>query len=131
MTFVDANVPMYLVGDPHPNQARALAALLRLARDGEQFVTDVDVYQEILHRYTSTRRLHIIDAAIQCLDVIISGVLLYGMEEIRVARALIDSVQGISARDALHVAVMRSAGITRILSYDRGFDAVPGIERLE
>ena len=131
MTFVDANVPMYLVGDPHPNQARALAALLRLTRDGEQFVTDVEVYQEILHRYTSTRRLYIIDAAIQCLDVIVSGVLPYGMEEIRVARAFIDSVQGISARDALHLAVMHQAGISRILSYDTNFDGIPGIERLE
>jgi predicted nucleic acid-binding protein len=53
------------------------------------------------------------------------------MPEIHTARGLLDSVQGISARDALHVAVMRSAGITRIFSYDAGFDSVPGIERLE
>ena len=75
MIFVDVNVPMYLVGDPHPNQARTLSALLRLARDREIFVTDVEVYQEILHRYQSTRRLHIIDAAIDCLNVIVTDVL--------------------------------------------------------
>ena len=27
MTFVDANVPMYLVGGPHPNKDRALPPL--------------------------------------------------------------------------------------------------------
>ena len=104
MIFVDANVPMYLVGNPHPNQARALAALLRLTREREQFITGVEVYQEILHRYTSTRRFHIIDAAIQCLDVIVSEVLTYGMTEIYAARDLIHTVNGISARDALHAA---------------------------
>ena len=131
MIFVDVNVPMYLVGAPHPNQARTLSALLRLARDRESLITDVEVYQEILHRYQSTRRLHIIDAAIDCLNAIVTGVLIYGMTEIGIARDLISSVPGLSARDALHAAVMRQAGINRILSYDTGFDAIPGIERLE
>ena len=52
------------------------------------------------------------------------------MAEIRAARAILESVHGISARDALHVAVMRAAGVSRILTFDRGFDACPGIERL-
>ena len=43
---------------------------------------------------------------------------------------MIGSVDGISVRDALHVAIMRSAGVSRILSMDRGFDACLGIERL-
>ncbi|MDI3314149.1 MAG: type II toxin-antitoxin system VapC family toxin [Mycobacterium sp.] len=34
------------------------------------------------------------------------------------------------ARDALHVAVMVRRDITQLLSFDRGFDAYPGIERL-
>ena len=131
MIFVDVNVPMYLVGDPHPNQAHTLSALLQLARARESFITDVEVYQEILHRYHSTRRLHIIDAAIDCLNAIVTEVLTYGMTEIGIARGLISSVPGLSARDALHAAVMRQAGINRILSYDTGFDAIPGIERLE
>ena len=36
----------------------------------------------------------------------------------------------LSARNALHVAVMRRTQISRVLSFDRGLDAVPGIERL-
>ena len=131
MIFVDANVPMYLVGTPHTNQARAVAALRRLAQERETFVTDVEVYQEILHRYTETRRISVIDSAIEALNKIVSNVLPYGMPEIYVARDIIAAWNGVSARDALHAAVMRQAGISRILSYDRGFDAIPGIERLE
>ena len=129
MIFIDSNVPMYLVGAPHPNKDRSVAVLTQLARDGEHFVTDVEVYQEILHRYTAIRRPDAIDAAFESLDAIADDVLTFGMSEIRAARALIGSVDGLSARDALHVAVMRKAGMNRILSFDVGFDNCPGIDR--
>jgi len=35
-----------------------------------------------------------------------------------------------SARDALHLAIMERYGVERILSFDAGFDGFPGIERL-
>ena len=122
---------MYLVGRPHPNRDRVIATLRRLRRSDETFVTDVEVYQEILHRYTSIRRLDAVNDAFESLGSLVSAVLTYGMPEIHTARALVGLVDGISARDALHAAVMRQAGISRILSYDQGFDAIPGIERLE
>ena len=130
MIFVDSNVPMYLVGAAHPNKDRAISLLAQLVQSEEQFVTDVEVYQEILHRYTSIDRVEVIDVACETLDSITDDVLTFGMSEIRTARSLIDSIGGLSARDALHVAVMRHAGITRILSFDRGFDACPGLDRL-
>ena len=130
MIFIDSNVPMYLVGAPHPNKDRALTILTQSVRDGEQFVTDVEVYQEILHRYTAIQRPDAIDAAFESLDAIADDVLAFAMPEIRAARALIGLVDGLSARDALHVAVMQKAGIKRILSFDGGFDACPGIDRL-
>lgn len=37
---------------------------------------------------------------------------------------------GLSARDAIHLAAMGRHGVTRIMSFDGGFDAYPGIERL-
>lgn len=131
MTFVDANVPMYLVGTPHINQRRAVAALERLSQEREVFITDVEVYQEILHRYTEMRRFGVIDDAIRALNSIVSYVLSYDMVDIYAARDLIANIDGLSARDALHVAVMRRAGISRILSYDRGFDLCSGIIRIE
>ena len=130
MIFIDSNVPMYLVGTPHPNKDRARIVLDELARSETRFVTDVEVYQEILHRYTAIRCPDGIDAAFACLDGIANETLTVGMSEIRSARAVLESVDGISARDALHVAVMRAAGVSRILTFDRGFDACPGIERL-
>ena len=131
MIFIDSNVPMYLVGATHPNKDRAITALTQLVRDGERLITDVEVYQEILHRYTAIQRPEAIDAAFESLDGIVDEILTFGMSEIRSARALLGTVGGLSARDALHVAVMQKAGASRILSFDGGFDACPGIERLK
>ena len=130
MIFIDSNIPMYLVGAPHPNKDRALTILTQLVRDDEELVTDIEVYQEILHRYTAIKRPDAIDAAFESLDAIADDVLAFALPEIREARALIGAVEGLSARDALHVAVMRKAGVNRILSFDSGFDACPGIDRL-
>ncbi len=125
MIFIDSNVPMYLVGVAHPNKDRAVGA------QRERFITDVEVYQGIPHRYTAIRRPDAIDAAFDSLHGIADDALAFGMAEIRSARVLLSSVGRLSARNALHVAVMQKAGASRILSFDDGFDAVPGIERLK
>ena len=130
MIFVDSNVPMYLVGALHPNKTRAVELVDGLIRAGERLVTDVEIYQEILHRYTAIRRVDAIDPAFRSLDAMVDDVLSFGMPEVRIARSIIGSVDGVSARDALHAAIMRTNRVTRILSFDRGFDAVPEIERL-
>ena len=130
MTFIDSNVPMYLIGAPHPNKTRAVELVNQLAREGERLVTDIGVYQEILHRYTAIRRIDAIDAASRSLDAIVDEVLTFGLPEIRAARSTMDAVDGVSARDALHVAIMRSRRIGRILSFDRGFDGFPELDRL-
>ena len=131
MIFVDSNVPTYLVGEAHPNKDRAAIALSRLIAARELLVTDVEVYQEILHRYSATRRFAALDDAFRALDRITSIALPIHKAHVERAREILDSVNTISARDALHLAVMELAGIQEILSYDRGMDAVPGIERLE
>jgi predicted nucleic acid-binding protein len=55
-----------------------------------------------------------------------------GVEEADVlaAKDLVHAHRQLSARDALHAAVMRRREITEILSFDRRFDAVAGITRL-
>ena len=45
------------------------------------------------------------------------------------ARALVESELRINARDAIHV-IMQTHGITRVMSFDRGFDRFEGLERL-
>lgn len=121
---------MYLIGASHPNKDRAAMLLGRMASEGNAFVTDVEVYQEILHRYTALNRYDAIGPAFAVLDAIADEVLAVEMPHIRSARELIETVNGISARDALHAAIMQLGGISRLLSFDRGFDRCPGIVRI-
>ena len=78
----------------------------------------------------SIRRHDAIDPAFAGLDAIADEVFPVRMADLRVARELIASVSGISARDALHAAAMRNAGVDRVFSLDPGFDACPGLQRL-
>jgi predicted nucleic acid-binding protein len=47
------------------------------------------------------------------------------------ARMLRGPYPELSARDCLHVAVMRSVGCPTVWSYDRGYSAVAAIQRIE
>jgi len=62
--FVDSNIPMYLVGGPHPNKVTAQRMLERCIADGERLVTDAEVLQEILHRYVAIHRRDAIQPAL-------------------------------------------------------------------
>ena len=47
------------------------------------------------------------------------------------AKRILLSTPGLSARDAIHAGVMLNREVTRIATFDRGFDRVEGIERVE
>ena len=127
---MDSNVPMYLVGRPHPNRARAREVLTALVDDAETLFTDVEVLQEILHRYTAINRPDAIDPAFRVLLDVVDDVMDLTISHLERTRQILRSGTELSARDAVHLAVMESVGSTRILSFDRGFDARSGIERL-
>jgi len=128
--FVDSNIPMYLVGVPHPNKEPARRALEELVAAGESLCTDAEVLQEILHRYTAIRRPEAIDPAFESVMGIVDVVYPIERTDVERARRLLRTTPRLAARDALHVAVMQARDIGRILSFDSGFDGIPGIVRL-
>ena len=129
MIFVDSNVPMYLVGVAHPNKALSRQLLDRVVTDGEVLVTDAEVLQEILHRYVAIGRREAIADAMAATLGVVDEVFPIERSDVLRAQSVLDETR-LSARDALHVAVMRRHGVMRILTFDMGFDAVPGLVRL-
>lgn len=130
MIFVDSNVPMYLVGAGHPNKIAAQQLLERAVADGERLVTDAEVLQEILHRYVAIARRDAIQPAFDALLNVVDEVFAVELRDVERAKELLLGLSGLSARDAIHVALMQRNDVTRILSFDAGFDQVPGIRRL-
>lgn len=130
MTFVDANIPMYLVGGEHPHKLEARTLLERLTTERRRLVTSSETFQEILHRYVAIGRRDRIEIAFETLRGIVDDVFAVEEADVIAAKALVHAHPQLSPRDALHVAVMRRNQVTRILSFDRGFDQVTGITRL-
>lgn len=130
MIFVDSNVPMYLVGAPHPHKADAQRLIEKCIADNERLVTDAEVLQEILHRYASIERRDAIQPAFEALLGVVDEVFPVDLSGVERAKTIVLGSVTLSARDALHLAVMKKQGIDRILSFDRGFDEFPGIERI-
>jgi uncharacterized protein len=130
MILVDSNIPMYLVGASHPHKADAQRLLEKLVSERQRLVTDAEVLQEILHRYVAINRREAIQPAFDALLGIADQV--FGVDQAATERAkeIVMGHRHLSARDALHLAIMESHGIELILSFDAGFDGFPGISRL-
>jgi predicted nucleic acid-binding protein len=128
--FIDSNIPMYLIGAPHPNKDAAGRLLEQVIGRGERLVTDAEVLQEILHRYHAIRRHDAIQPAFDALLRVVDEVHPIELEDVRRARELMSGMVSLSARDAVHVAIMQRHRIMRLLSFDAGFDKVGWLERL-
>ena len=130
MVFIDANVPMYLVGAAHPNKVDAQRRLDALVTHRVRLVTDAEVLTEILHRYTSIERRGGIQPAIDALLGIVDEVFPIDRENVERAKQLVLQYPTLSVRAALHVATMQRHDIENVLSFDPAFDRIPGLTRL-
>jgi len=127
LIFVDSNIPMYLIGAAHPHKTDAQMILERLIAAGERLVTDAEVLQEILHRYTAIDKRKAIAPALQVTLDIVDEVI--PIEKADVLRAA-EITHKLSARDALHIAIMERHGIRSILTFVADFDRWPGLQRI-
>jgi uncharacterized protein len=128
--FVDSNVPMYLVGAAHPHKSDAQRLLEQLIAAGERLVADAEVLQEILHRYVAIGRRDAIQPAFDALLGVVDQVFPIDAADADEAKQLVLGAHRLSARDSIHVAVMRRHGVERILTFDTGFDGIPRVARV-
>ena len=132
MILLDANIFMYAAGRESP-QRKPCQDYLREVVAGvhPQVSTNAEVLQEILHRY---RSIGSADLGSRIVDSVISlgiPVLEVGLDEVRRARRLLEAYPTLSTREGVHLGVMEAHGITDVLTYERGFDAVEWAKRLE
>ena len=120
---------MYLVGGPHPNKQRAKELLDECFDSDKRLVSDVEVLQEIMHRYVVIGRREAIQPAFDVLSGIVDEFFSLDAGILESAKNIVLST-ALTARDSLHVAVMRHHGIDQILTFDGDFDIVTDISRL-
>jgi hypothetical protein len=130
LIFVDSNIPMYLIGAAHPHKAEAQVILERLIAGGQRLVTDAEVLQEILRRYAAIDRREAIGPAFQATLDIVDQVIPIEKADVLRAGEIAQNRAMMSARDAVHIAIMERHGIRSILSFDGDYDRWPGLQRI-
>lgn len=121
---------MYLIGKPHPHKSDARRLLERYVAERVMLVTDAEVLQEILHRFVAIDRRQDIQPAFDALLGLVEEVYPIERADAERARVLVSGKRRLSARDAIHVAVMERNAIKRVMSFDSDFDSVPGLNRI-
>ena len=121
---------MYLVGAPHAHKSDTRRLLEKVVSERQRLVTDAEVLQEILHRYVGIDRRDAIQPAFDALIGIVDQVLAVDRSIAERAKQVVLGYRQLSARDAVHIAVMEHHGIEQIMTFDSGFDGFPGIRRL-
>jgi predicted nucleic acid-binding protein len=130
--FLDANIPIYAAGRPHPLKLPCLHVLRLVGIRPSAFTTDAEVLQELIHVYLGRA-----DWNLGRVTFDLFAHLMHGRVEpmlatdVKHAAALAGQHGRLSARDLIHLAVMARVGATRIVSTDRGFDGIANVQRLD
>ena len=129
--LIDANIPMYAAGKNSPYKEPCKEILARVALGMLDGVTDAEVFQEILYRYYHIGEQDLGRRIFADFRTTMDTVLPVCATDIFLAHALMGQYPQVPPRDLLHAAVMKNNGLGAILSADRDFDVIEGIDRLD
>lgn len=132
-SFLDTNIFMYAAGREHPLKAPCVAILRRVALEELEALTNAEVLQEILYRYSAIgereRGLHLARLAV---DQVGGEVLPVTLADMQRAFDLVTRYgAAITSRDAVHAATALNHGLKHIISVDSHFDVIEGITRVD
>lgn len=125
--FIDTDVLVYAASDS-PYQAGSAAVVRALGAGTVAAATSTAVIEELWHLELSGR-VPGIEGIAEAAFTLLRPVLAVTDEVVAAAFDL--KVSGVGANDRIHVATCLVHGIPAVLTADRGFDAVPGIRRVD
>jgi len=129
--FIDANLVMYSIGSPHPLRDPSKRVFGKIREKKVFVLTNTEVLQEILYRYSSIGKINMGEIAYKSMIKICTTILPVTLRDTDIALELLKSYEGITSRDAIHVATMINNDIKEIISTDSHFDIIPEITRID
>lgn len=132
LPFLDTNVFLRHLRQDDPLFSPKATAILTRIEQGDLRVRTADtvVFETVftLQRFYQQPRASIADALLPLIEL--PGILLPGKRAYRRVFALYRSTP-LGFADCCHVVLMQRLKLTEILSFDTGFDKIPGIKRRE
>ncbi len=127
MIFIDTSIFMYAAGKEHPNKEPSVNILKLIAVGEVDAVINVEVLQEIYHRYTMIKMK---EKGIELAKKVITIVpRIYSIELSDAIKAMeILEKYNVTSRDAIHIAFMLNRNIKEVCTYDRHFFGVEEIK---
>ncbi len=135
MRFIDTNIFIRFVAEDDPAKTEACGRLFARVREGrEEVVCTETIIAEIAYVLSgrSLYRLAHAEIAARLRPILgLPGLKLPGKRRCLRALDIYASNPSLDFEDALTVAHMEEHHIDEIVSYDRDFDRIPGIRRIE
>ena len=127
LKLLDTSIFIYAQGGPHRYYEPCRAIVARLVTDSSDYIIDTELLQEILHVY-GFRGEH--DRAFRTFDRIIKlfpQPIPMTVDEVSVAREVLERYPALSPRDAIHAAVVSTQRLEGIVTTDTVFGQVQGL----
>lgn len=129
--FTDTNIFIYASGGTHLHKEPSARFLEKVAANQFKAVSNTEVLQEIIYYYwarkDNVRGLRLVEKIIEIVPLILP----VNKNDILKAKELLDEYPHIEPRDAIHAAIMRNRGLKTICSYDKHYDQIQEIKRIE
>jgi len=130
--FLDTNVLLRHLLQDHPAQSASATRYLAAIEASQEKVrlADTVIFETVftLQRQYGVPKSTIRDTLLPLIDL--PGIVLPGKRHLREVFDLYVAYN-ISFADAFHAVLMKRWRLSEIVSYDRGFDKIPGISRVE
>lgn len=128
--YVDSNVFLYAIGTDHPHREPCRTLVRAFAEGQLTGETSVEAIQEIVHHRRRRGDAAATERGRRAAEVC-AAVHPFDREVMLASLELIDRYPALPTRDAVHAATALAVGVTLVISADRDFDGVTGLERVD
>ena len=129
--FIDTNILIYAQGSEHKYKTPCQLIMRMIASDEIYGATSTEVLQEILYRYTNMGKRDLGIRMVENTLSLIHEILPVEKADIILATRLLQKYAGINVRDAIHAATAFRNNFKYVLSVDRHFDKIKGLQRID
>lgn len=131
MRLLDTNVIVYARGAAHSYRDPCRAILIQAEEAGEAYGVDVETLQELLDLYARRGERAAGVRIVEETLALFPDPFPISRDEVEETGSIVKAYGRLSARDAIHAAVVSTYRLEGIVSADRGFDRVAGLMRFD